>query len=47
MTTTVTLDTNVVQEYWRQRERFAIVEALIDLGKDEVIDLAVYAAHLP
>ena len=41
MTTTVTLDTNVVQEYWHQRARVAIVEALIDLAEDELISLAV------
>ena len=41
MTTTVTLDTNVVQEYWHQRARIAIVEALIDLAEDELISLAV------
>ena len=41
MTTTVTLDTNVVQEYWRQGARVAIVEALIDLAEDELINLAV------
>ena len=39
--TTVTLDTNVVQEYWKQRERVAIVEALLDLAEDELINLAV------
>ncbi len=41
MTTTVTLDTNVVQEYWRRRTRVAIVEALIDLAEDELISLAI------
>ena len=41
MTTTVTLDTNIIQEYWKQRTRVAIVEALLDLAKDGLIDLAV------
>ena len=41
MTTTVTLDTNVLQEYWHQRARVSIVEALIDLAEDELINLAV------
>ena len=39
--TTVTLDTSVVQEYWRQQERVAIVEALLNLAEDELINLAV------
>ena len=41
MTTTVTLDTNVVQEYRKQRARVATVEALLDLAEDELINLAV------
>ena len=41
MTTTVTLDTNVVQEYWHQRARVASVETLVSLAEDELIGLAV------
>ena len=41
MTTTVTLDTNVVQEYWKQRDQVAVVEALLDLAERKLIDLAV------
>lgn len=39
--TTVTLDTNVVQEYWRQRAQAPIVEALLDLAERKLINLAV------
>ena len=41
MTTTVTLDTNVVREYWSQRARVAVVEALINLAEGGLISLAV------
>ena len=41
VTTTVTLDTNVLQEYWKQQARVAIVEELLDLAEDELINLMV------
>ena len=41
MKTTVTLDTNIVQEYWRQRDKVAVVETLLDLAKRKLTDLAV------
>ena len=41
MKTTVTLDTSGMQELWKQQERVAVVETLLDLAKDGLIDLAV------
>ena len=38
---TVTLDTNVVQEYWHQREKVAVVDELLGLAEEGHIDLAV------
>ena len=38
---TVTLDTNVVREWWDNRSKIEYVEKLLDLGKTFEIDLAV------
>jgi hypothetical protein len=39
----VTLDTNVLQEFWNDRTRRAVVERLLALAEAEGIDLAVTA----
>ena len=39
----ITLDTNVLQEFWKDREKKDIVEKLISLSKIDQIDLAVTA----
>lgn len=39
----LTLDTNLILEYWRQRERVAAVEELISLAEANLVDLAVTA----
>lgn len=37
----VTLDTSVLMEWWKEQEKIEVVETLLDMGKDFEIDLAV------
>jgi hypothetical protein len=39
----LTLDTNLVQEYWKKRKKYKIVERLLLLAKQGKMDLAVTA----
>ena len=41
--TTLTLDTNLLQEYWKQQKKEQFVERLIDLAQQGKVDLAVTA----
>jgi hypothetical protein len=46
----LTLDTNLLQDYWRQRPRRASIEALLDLAQKGEVELAVTARireHVP
>jgi len=40
---TLTLDTNLLQEYWKQRDKVQFVEQLLDLAQQGKVDLAVTA----
>lgn len=40
---TLTLDTNLLQEYWRQQDKSEVVERLLRLAKQGKVDLAVTA----
>lgn len=42
-TPTLTLDTNLLQEYWKQRDKVQFVEQLLDLAQQGKVDLAVTA----
>jgi len=37
----VTIDTNILQEYWKKRSKYKVVEKLLSLTGDGKIDLAV------
>lgn len=39
----LTLDTNLLIEYWRRRKKVDIIENLLELGKQGIVDLAVTA----
>jgi hypothetical protein len=39
----LTLDTNLLQEYWREQEKRSVVEQLLDLGRGGVAELVVTA----
>ena len=39
--TKVTLDTNILQEYWKKQDKLRIVEKLLNLAEDGELDLAV------
>ena len=41
MVPTVTLDTNVLMQYWKKRPKFAVVERLLDLARNGHVDMAV------
>ena len=41
LTLTVTLDTNVLQEHWRDQDKAGTVERLLDLNQSGRVDLAV------
>lgn len=38
---TVTLDTNVLEEYWREQDNAAVAESLLDLAMRRQVDLAI------
>ncbi len=40
---TLTLDTNLLHEYWKQRDKYEVVETLLLLAKQGKVDLAVTA----
>jgi hypothetical protein len=40
---TLTLDTNLLLEYWKHQDRIDIVERLLELAKQDKVDLAVTA----
>ncbi len=39
----LTLDTNLLFEYWRQRKKIGVIEKLLELAKQGKVDLAVTA----
>ena len=41
MIPTVTIDTNLLQEYWREQKNVAVTEKLLDLAKHGQVDLAI------
>ena len=41
MTATATIDTNVLEEYWRDQEKAAVTESLLDLAARRMVDLAI------
>ena len=41
MMPTATLDTNVLEEYWREQENAAVTESLLDLAMIGQVDLAI------
>ena len=38
---TATIDTNLLQEYWREQQNVAVTEKLLDLAKHGQVDLAI------
>ncbi len=40
---TLTLDMNLLHEYWKQRDKFESVEKILNLAKDGKVELAVTA----
>lgn len=41
MIPTVTIDTNLLQEYWREQKNVAVTEKVLDLAKQGQVDLAI------
>ena len=41
MTATATLDTSVLEEYWREQEKAAVTESLLDLAARRMVNLAI------
>jgi len=41
MKTSLTLDTNLLMEYWRNRNRIQVVEQLLSLADEGSVDLAI------
>jgi len=41
MKTSLTIDTNLLMEYWRNRNRMQVVEQLLSLADEGSVDLAI------